>query len=185
MHRGRTLDVIVSADIRNAPWARLVEPKRYAVASLVVELVDAFCEPELPLPDVYALLSSAIEAVSRADDPTALLPRFSLRLLDMLGLAPPGDTCVRCGKPLARRAWLDAQAGGLIDEGCRERWRDLPELDERDCENFRGLAARKGGEQPVALRATPRVAKAVEDLLAHHLGRRPKAGAHLADFVSL
>jgi recombinational DNA repair protein (RecF pathway) len=184
MHRGRSLDVIVSADIRNAPWTRLVEPKRYAAASLVVELIDAFCEPELPLPDVYALLAGAIEAVSRAEDPRALLPRFSLRLLDMLGLAPPPDTCVRCGKRLASHAWLDAQAGGLIDESCRERWRDLPELDERDCRNFRGLGARKGGEEPVVLRATPRVASAIEDLLAHHLGRRPKAGVHLADFVS-
>jgi recombinational DNA repair protein (RecF pathway) len=185
MHRGRTLDVIVSADIRSAPWTRLVEPKRFAAASLIVELIDAFCEPELPLPDVYELLTGAIEAISRADDPRALLPRFSLRLLDMLGLAPPADTCVRCGKPLASRAWLDAQAGGLIDESCRERWRDLPELSERDCRNFRGLGARKGGERPVVLRATPRVASAVEDLLAHHLGRRPKAGVPLADFVTL
>jgi DNA repair protein RecO (recombination protein O) len=184
MHRGRSLDVIVSADIVHAPWSRLVEPERYAVASLVAELIDAFCEPDLALPDVYALLTGMIEAVEASAQPRGLLPRFSLRLLDVLGLAPPADACVRCGRPLgAAAARMDAQAGGLIDDACWERWRDLPEFDATDRENFRALAASKRGAAP-AVRATPRVARAVEDLLAHHLGRRPKAGAHLSEFVT-
>ena len=96
----------------------------------------------------------------------------------------------RCLRPLraaaaANASWLDAQAGGLIDEACRERWRDLPEFDARDRENFRALCAPKGGAAAPALRATPRVARAVEDLLAHHLGRRPKAGIHLSEFVTV
>ncbi|MEO6835993.1 MAG: DNA repair protein RecO [Candidatus Tumulicola sp.] len=182
MHRGRSLDVIVSAEILHAPWSKLVEPERYAVASLVAELMDAFCEPDLALPDAYELLTGMIEAVERSAQPRELLPRFSLRLLGVLGLAPPSDTCVRCGLPLGSgAAWLDAPAGGLIDQACRERWRDLPEFDPRDRENFRALGAAKRGAAP-ALRATPRVALGVEDLLAHHLGRRPKAGAHLAEF---
>ena len=89
---------------------------------------------------------------------------------------------MRCARALAPgTAWLDAQAGGLIDERCRERWRDLPELDERDRANFRALWMPKGAS--ATARATPRVARAVEDLLAHHLGRRPRAGAHLAEFA--
>jgi DNA repair protein RecO (recombination protein O) len=183
MHRGRSLDVIVSADIAHSPWAKLVEPERFAVASLVAELVDAFCEPDLALPDVYELLTGMIGAVARSPRPRELLPRFSVRLLHVLGLAPPADACVRCGRRLASGVgWLDAQAGGLIDERCRERWRDLPEFDASDRENFRALCAPKGADAP-ALRATPRVAHAVEELLAHHLGRRPKAGAHLSEFV--
>jgi len=184
MHRGRSLDVIVSADILHAPWSRLVEPERYAVASVVAELIDAFCEPDLALPDAYTLLTGMIEAVERSAQPRALLPRFSLRLLDVLGLAPPWDACVRCGRGLGSgAAWLDAQAGGPIDDACRERWRDLPEFDARDRENFRAVGTAKRGTAP-AVRATPRVAAAIEDLLAHHLGRRPKAGAHLSEFVT-
>ena len=41
MHRGRSLDVIVSAHILHAPWSKLVEPERFAVVSLVAELIDA------------------------------------------------------------------------------------------------------------------------------------------------
>ena len=50
MHRGRNLDVVVSAEIENAYWQNLVEPERYAAANLIVELVDTFCEPDLALP---------------------------------------------------------------------------------------------------------------------------------------
>ncbi|MBV8345847.1 MAG: DNA repair protein RecO [Candidatus Eremiobacteraeota bacterium] len=183
MHRGRSLDVVVSAETLRAPWAQLVEPERYAVASAVAELIDAFCEPDWALLDVYGLLVGAIAAVAAADNPQALLPRFELRLLAMLGLAPPLETCVQCGSPLGAGAtWLDAAAGGLLDDRCRERWRDLPELSADDVANLRALAAPKEGGEPAAVRATPRAAAAVEELVAHHLGRRPKALAALGVF---
>lgn len=183
MHRGRSLDVIVSADIVTAPWTKLVEPERYAVASVAAELIDGFCEPDLELPEVYALFSGMLAAVTSSQEPSALLPRFSLRLLDVLGLAPPATHCVRCAAPLSdAAAWLDAEAGGFIDAACRERWRDLPELDVTDRENFGALCAPKDATS-AGLRARPRVARATEDLLAHHLGRRPKSGVHLSEFA--
>jgi DNA repair protein RecO (recombination protein O) len=179
MHRGRSLDVIVSAEIIRSPWSQLVEPERFAAASLAVELIDSFCEPELALSDVYDLLTGAIGAIAASPAPLALLPRFSLRLLEALGLAPPLAVCVRCGAPLAgERAWLDAEAGGIVDEGCRERWRELPELNERDLANLRALAAPKAQGSGVTFSATPQAAAAVDELVAHHLGRRPKAAAH-------
>ena len=183
MHRGRSLDVVVSAEILRAPWAQLVEPERYAVASAVAEMIDAFCEPDLALPDVYGLLLAAIRAIAGSAHPQALLPRFELRLLEMLGLAPPLATCVQCGAPLNEGpAWLDGAAGGLLDGTCRERWRDLPELDAGDLRNLRALAAPKEDAGAAALHATPRAAAAVEELVAHHLGRRPKALSALAVF---
>ncbi len=72
MHRGRSLDVIVSAEIFCAPWSRLVKPERYAVAAVIGELVDAFCEPELAMPEVYELLVGAIGAIAAATSPRAL-----------------------------------------------------------------------------------------------------------------
>jgi recombinational DNA repair protein (RecF pathway) len=180
MHRGRSLDVVVSAEILRARWSRLVEPERYGVASVVAEMIDAFCEPDLALPDVYELLVAAIAAIAAAPKPQALLPRFSLRFLEMLGLAPPLTTCVQCGLALGTGpVWLDAQAGGIVDAACRERWRDLPELEEGDLQNLRALAEPKGGANAAAVQATPRAAASVEELVAHHLGRRPKAMAAL------
>ena len=185
MHRGRSLDVVVSAEIVRAPWSRLVEPERYAVASLVAELVDAFSEPELALPDVYQLLSGAIGAIAASSSPAQVLPRFSLRLLETLGLAPPLTSCVHCGLPLPHeQAWLDAEAGGIVDARCRERWRDLPLLTEDDLENLRALAAPKSNPAAATLHATRGAAEAVEELVAHHLGRRPKSRSALGSLGS-
>jgi DNA repair protein RecO (recombination protein O) len=179
MHRGRSLEIIVSAEIVRAPWSRLVAPDRYAVAQVVSELIDAFCEPDLALPEVYAMLVGAIAAIATAPLPRAVLPRFSLRLLEMLGLAPPLTSCVRCGQSLPPgEVWLDAQAGGLIGRDCLERGHDLPELDERDRKSLEALARPKGIEN-ASLAATPRAAAAIDELVAHHLGKRPKATAQL------
>jgi len=183
MHRGRNLDVVVSAEIENAYWQNLVAPERYAAANLIVELVDAFCEPDLALPEVYALLTGALRAIGRSDDPLALVPRFSLRLLDALGLAPPVDACVLCGASLiGKTAWLDQEQGGFGGEECRVAWRETPVLERTDMENLRALAAPRG-DAAAAVRATPAVARAIEALINHHLGRRPKAGAHAAEFA--
>src|SRR5215469_6800563 len=46
MHGGRSLDVITGATILHSEWERLVEPKCFAAAGLVAELIDAFCEPD-------------------------------------------------------------------------------------------------------------------------------------------
>jgi DNA repair protein RecO (recombination protein O) len=175
MHRGRSLDVIVNADIVNAPWQSLVEPERFAVAQLVAELIDGFCEPGLALPDVYALLSGMLKAIAATDNPRALVPRFSLRLLSALGIEPPVDACVRCGRGFDDdRAWVDGESGGFICARCRERWRDLIELDADDLRNLAELVTPRG-QRGAGLGARPRVAQAIEALIVHHLGRRPKA----------
>ena len=175
MHRGRSLDVIVNADIVNAPWQSLVEPERFAVAQLVAELIDAFCEPGLALPDVYALLSGMLKAIAATSNPRALVPRFSMRLLSALGIEPPVDACVRCGLSFEdNHAWVDGEAGGFICARCRERWRDLVELDPDDLRNLAEVATPRG-QRGAGLTARPRVAQAVEALIVHHLGRRPKA----------
>lgn len=175
MHRGRSLDVIVHADILNAPWQALVEPDRFAVAQLVAELLDAFCEPGLAIPEVYDLLAGMLQAIAASGAPRTLIPRFSLRLLSALGLEPPVDACVRCARDFEHeRAWVDPDAGGFICDRCRERWRDLIELDAADLQNVRELSTPRG-RKGAALSARPRVTEAIELLVAHHLGRRPKA----------
>jgi DNA repair protein RecO (recombination protein O) len=181
MHRGRSLDVIVSAEIVLEHWMQLVEPERFAAATFAVELVDAFCEPELAVPEIYALLRGMLGGIASTDRPRALVPRYSMRLLGELGLAPPMRNCVRCGVALEAPAWLDAQDGGFVGAECRENWRDLPEFDASELEIVRALAAPRGAGASTA--APPRIAAAIEALVSHHLGRRPKSNAHLAEFV--
>ena len=178
MHRGRSLDVIVSAEITRAPWERMVEPERYGVASLVAELVDAFCEPEMALADIYELLTGASRR-SRARTRRARCCRASRCDCSRCSASARRSTiaCAAARRCARRPVWLDAEAGGVVDRGCRERWRELPELEAGDLENLRGLARPRTPARRFTLRRA--AAAAVEELVAHHLGRRPKASAHL------
>jgi DNA repair protein RecO len=176
MHRGRNLDVITSADLVQRSFASLTRPQTFATAGLFAELVDAFCEPDLPLPDVYALLAGGLRVLAATDDPATLIPRFELRLLDALGLAPPSGACVRCNLAFeADLAWADLDAGGLACAACRPHVADPLALLPDDLVAFRALGAARGGGRAASLRATPAAARAADAFVAYHLGRRPRA----------
>ena len=190
LHRGRSLDVITEVRTIASYWSGLVRPDALATASLFAETIDLFCEPELALPEIYALLGAAIAAVAASDAPAGLVPRFQLRLLHALGLAPADDACVRCGSGFTNpstssgqvRAWLDLEAGGLGCERCYGARGDAHALDAADVANFRALGAERGSG--AALAATLRVARAADDIVTWHLGRRPKARALVYEFSS-
>ncbi|MBC5816586.1 MAG: DNA repair protein RecO [Candidatus Eremiobacteraeota bacterium] len=184
LHRGRNLDVITSAEILHSHFDAIVRPNAFAAASMIAELIDAFCELDMPVPQIYELLSNVLVAFDGVDEQLLLLPRFQLQLLDALGLAPPCDECVRCGTVLDREAWLDLDSGGLAGHECRVAWMNVLELDADDVKNFRGLAAGRRSQTRAELYARANVARAIETIITYHLGRRPKAGAHAAEFVT-
>ncbi len=171
LHKGRSLDVIVEARTVASYWTGLARPDALATASLFAETIDLFCEPDLALPEIYALLAGAIRAVSASASPATLVPRFQLRLLHALGLAPADDTCVRCGAGFDRDAadagrscaWLDLDAGGLGCERCYGARGDAQALDARDVD-----------ELPRARCAARRRCGAAGDLAGHARGRRPR-----------
>jgi DNA repair protein RecO (recombination protein O) len=189
LHKGRSLDVITEVRTIMSYWDGLVRPDALATATLFAETIDLFCEPELALPEIYALLAGAIGAVAASGSPAGLVPRFQLRLLHALGLAPADDACVRCGAGFApstgsgqARAWLDLEAGGLGCERCYGARGNAHALDAADVANFRALGAERGSG--AALLATLRVARAADDIVTWHLGRRPKARALVYEFSS-
>ncbi|TAM58846.1 DNA repair protein RecO [bacterium] len=175
-HRGRSLDVITGADPVTSYWQRLVTPEAFAVASVVAELVDAFCEPELPVPAVYRLLRGATAAIAGRGEARRVLARFELRLLDELGLGIPLDACMHCQRALAEQAVVDLSVGGLACPSCL-RPEGNTVLDAGELVALQHLGAPKG--QGASLRAGAKVARAVETLIVHHLGKTARSLAAL------
>ncbi len=175
LHRGRSLDVIVSVEERSHRWSALVEPERFAVASLALERVDVLCEPGEPVPEIFELLDSTLEAIAKSDRPHRYVPRFSLRLLDLLGSMPPADRCCLCGDTLEERGWLDASEGGILDAKCRRPHREEISLDPEDRANFAALGRERGAG--AAVEARPHAAAAIEALIAHYCGRPLRVSA--------
>lgn len=181
MHRGRNLDVITSAQLVTPRWT-VTTPASFATAHLLVELVDAFCETELAMPEIYALLLGALGALDAYDEPSAIVPRFELRLLAELGFAPECECCVGCGRELATQAaWADLAAGGLACERCRAHGADAWPLARDDVHNFQALAALAGSGRKPAMHATPAARRAVDAFVTYHLGKRPKSGKVLEE----
>lgn len=183
LHGGRSLDVITGAAILHSEWERLVEPQVFAAANVVAELIDAFCEPDLEQLQIYALLRAVVPALATAPEPRTLLPRFELRLLDALGVAPALDACVRCDRELGTHAWLDADAGGLVCESCHRGGASAGLLAPDDVANIRALAAPRGGAVAATAVATIPVARAVDSLVSYHLGKRSRASAFLEELA--
>jgi len=184
MHRGRNLDIITSAAIECEHWRSIVAPAAFATAHVVAELVDSFCEIDLALPDVYALLRGMLRALAHTDDPERLIPRFELRLLATLGYAPESEACVRCGEALDDAvAWADLEAGGLACERCRPHRANDFALARDDVANFRGLGATHAGAVKPATFATTAAARAIDAFVTWQLGHRPKSTKLLEDLV--
>jgi DNA repair protein RecO (recombination protein O) len=186
MHAGRSLDVITGATILHSEWEGLVKPAAFAAANVVAELVDAFCEPDFEQFEIYQLLQGVVHALAGAERPSELLPRFELRLLDLLGVLPSLDACVRCGADIrdADEVWLDPSAGGLVCGACHAGG-DAGKLQGEEIFNIRALAvprAQRGGLVPTAL-GMPGVARAIDALVVYHLGKRAKASAFLEELA--
>ena len=175
LHRGRSLDVVVSVEERSQRWAALVEPERLTVASLVLERVDVLCEPGEPVPEIFDLLESTLEAIAKSERPHRFIARFSLRLLVVLGSMPPTEACCICSEALEELAWLDASEGGFVDVKCRRPHREEIALARVDRENFAALGRERG--VGAAIDAGPQAAAAIEALIAHYCARPLRVSA--------
>jgi DNA repair protein RecO (recombination protein O) len=186
LHRGRNLDVITGAEILHSRWDAITQPAAYATAHLMIELIDALCEPELAMPEIYALLDGALRTLGNLPEPRAMIPRFEARLLSALGVGPYSDDCVRCGRSLeGQGAWADLDAGGLSCQACRPHIADTLALTASEVVNFRALAAARRSGSQAALAALPAAARAVDAFLTYHLGKRPKSSRLVEELGAL
>lgn len=175
LHHGRSFDIVTAADVVVSHFDAIVAPDAFAAASLVAEYVDACCEKEQATPEVYTLLHGVLGAFERTEQPTALLPRFQLRLLYAVGFGPQLEQCVRCAKPieLCTDVWFNVEDGGLACGACRAVREGVLELTSIDVENLRALGRPAGCGLPITMRARPLSVQVVERMLFHHLGPRP------------
>ena len=176
--QGRNLDVFTQAETVDA-YRRLRESLDASAEALYcLELVDRFTVEREPLPDLYALLVTALDLLE-AGNGAAVTRHFELRLLALLGYEPHVDGCVLCGERLPEEeTLLSPAAGGLVCRRCRAeagggRIVAVPVV------KLMRFARRATAAELVALAAPPEVAQelraAVADLVRYHLDRDPNA----------
>ncbi len=189
LHVGRSLDIITNARTVSEVWAQLVDPDNYLLVSYVGELIDALCEPDMEVPELYSMLCELQDAIRAGMKPDVLIAAVDLRLLTTLGFAPELDACARCGAPLGKRPLagdrgsLSPLAGGLICRRCLDAEfsaQDGSLAATRILVNAKELAALRAlrTQSFLELEGNAGVAslnRVTHPFIQHHLGRRSKA----------
>ncbi len=124
------LGTLRAASIAVRRPAIALAPQRFRAATAVLELCDITSRSGQGEPQLFALAEGVLaELQSGAQAPDALLARFELELLALLGLPPALDACAACAGEAAavdaagKRAAFSAGAGGRLCRSCAEEAR--------------------------------------------------------------
>ncbi|MGE5231935.1 MAG: DNA repair protein RecO [Deltaproteobacteria bacterium] len=117
----RELHTLAAFDLIRVPVGIAADLERYAVASVLAEVMLRFAPPD-PHPESFDLLRDALadlESVPAPDVRAAGL-RAIWQLVSALGFAPSLDACVRCGAGVdaAGDVAFGTQDGGVLCPGC-------------------------------------------------------------------
>ena len=181
-HKTQGLDQLLQARPRAFAGGLLSDLSALAHAYVLLELTDRFEELGSPQPQVFDLLWASLLALADGAPLAWTRCSFSLRLLDLAGLAPDLDACRACGRewPLLQ-TWLSAEQGGWLCGACAgARKLAGPGLDQAQAESLR--VAMAGSPQRPTI--SPAASGAVERLMEYHLGRSLKSGAALESLLA-
>ena len=184
--RSEELAFIFSCDLIRSFVRPSRDLQRFALASYVVELIDAMVAGRESGPETYELLLHGLAVLEEQESLSPLfLPVFELLLLTHTGYGPHLTSCQQCGlslvveeKPLP----FSSSLGGLLCLNCRGRGGSTLLLSPATLRLLYGL---KIGDVDMGLRtmASPRVSREMRALvsswLSHHLPRPLKSRAFL------
>ncbi len=115
--KGRDLDRLTQAQVREVFPQIAASLEAYGYASWMAELTARATEPGQTLPDLFDFLLASLRAVAAGVPGALVAAGYALALLELLGLAPELERCACCTGELKSPVGYQAQEGGLV---CRE-----------------------------------------------------------------
>ena len=117
--KGKSLDVVTSADLVRSVDGILSQPDRLNLAYLMATMFDRLSLEGEAQPELYALAEELLATLDGKAQPALLELGLKLRLLATLGYQPELSHCVVCRRSDSSSVYyLSPERGGLIDEGC-------------------------------------------------------------------
>ena len=84
-----------------------------------LKLLETAVVPDEPAPDLFMLTLRALTFLNHSELPPEMLTMaFEMHFMNLIGLAPRADACVRCGRLVEGDAGFDANAGGVVCAHC-------------------------------------------------------------------
>jgi len=103
------------------PATTFADPQKFAYGSYLVELTDQLTGEAHAVPEVYDLLTGALDELARGPATAAFLRAFELHFLHFAGYEPHFESCAACRRELAgcARLFLDPRHGSLVCDRCQ------------------------------------------------------------------
>ena len=116
---GASMVFMDSCELLQAPGV-LSDPRKFAYASYLVELVDQLTGDGHPVTEIFALLGEGLEALRGGPATSAFLRVFELQLLRHAGYEPQLQHCGRCSRSLdpVERVLVDPAHGSIVCAAC-------------------------------------------------------------------
>ncbi len=180
------LDLLTEARLERRFRAARTDLARLYAGFYVAELLNEFTDKGDPHPDLFDLADATLLALDGGADVAALVLRFELVALRMLGHLPALDTCSQCGATIdgSGRVSLAPAAGGALCADCRPGQRQVVSVSATGWNTLRVFAAATVSVLPVLEPAARGEVRGVlNHYLAHHLGHRPRLHDYLGMLV--
>ncbi|RJP74048.1 MAG: DNA repair protein RecO [Candidatus Abyssobacteria bacterium SURF_17] len=116
---GRDLQTLSQAETRESFQPIRSDLTRLGLASMMCELMEQFVQEDEESSREFVLLLLSLRTLATiVKNYESLLIAFYMKLLDISGLLPEVNCCVRCKGGLQGNTYLDAGAGGALCARC-------------------------------------------------------------------
>ena len=117
--KGKNLDVITEAQLKDAHFELRMSPEKMVAASRVAEIASLVSLEDMPDSFVYAITQRALTSLEEAPDEVHLdliVAAYVWKLLAHSGWRPDLSSCTGCGDDAV--SFFSCEAGGLLCESC-------------------------------------------------------------------
>ena len=175
---GDALGILTEAKLTNRFRIGRRDLLRLYCGFYVAELLDRFTEKGDNNPELYALALATLTALEEsASEPRAVILRFEMQLLKLLGHAPTLDRCAQCGNDMGpdQIVAFAPIVGGIVCRGCMSGLRplmQLPVVARQELLRFSGLQWEQISVESISLEGRAAMRGIVDRYLAALLDRR-------------
>lgn len=187
IHRGRSLDIIIQAELID-PYLGLREDlSRSAYASYVAELLDRFtADEDVSQSELFELLHLTLGRVADAADPRLATRYYEIHLLDLVGFRPELTACVATRAQLLPEAqFFSNEEGGAVSRAAASQLgAALVSLEIETLKILRHLQRSAGDyDQVASLRLSPQQHAGVERILLGYITHLLESKLRSVDFI--
>ncbi|MCH4007076.1 MAG: DNA repair protein RecO [Eubacterium sp.] len=112
---------LLHAEIVRTHYELGEDVEKYLYASYALELTDRVVSENVPVPEIFRLLSEFLDMLcARSGKYLTLLIAYEIHLLDQMGVRAELSHCVSCGRP-DELQWFSVPDGGLLCRECRKK----------------------------------------------------------------